>query len=263
MTADAQRSWRGGAIGTGGRRAPLLTAALATVVLAAACRSSGGGKSAGGGDAAPVTARLAEPADGSGDAPRAAGEGVAREESARYFPEPYDNLWIGEPLAEVRGEYPDLTPYASPADPERLEWQELKAPTGLMVRLGFVPGPTPQTTRLRSVQFMSLLPAPASPEAPPTAHSIAAWGAWMTHAYQPLMEGLKRKYGEKADVYSCGGGAKHPIVRIVWRGEAIAVTEAFMLHEKGLSSTLMITPVDVVERYLQATQCRWMQDRVM
>lgn len=188
---------------------------------------------------------------------------MAREESAQYFPEPYDNLWIGESLADFRADYPDATPYASPADPERLEWQELKAPTGLLVRLGFAAGPTPETTRLRSVQFMSLLPAPASPEASPTAHSIAAWSAWMTHAYQPLMEGLKRKYGESADVYSCGGGAKHPIVRIVWRGKAIAVTQAFMLHDKGLSSTLMITPLDVVERYLQATQCRWVQDRVM
>jgi len=264
MTADAQRSWRGGTTGSGGRRAALLLPALAGVVFAVTCRSSGGGgKSAGGGDAGPVTARLAEPADASGDAPQAAGEGVAREESARYFPEPYDNVWIGEPLAEFREDYPDATPYSSPADPERLEWQELKAPTGLLVRLGFVPGPTPETTRLRSVQFMSLLPAPASPEAPPTAHSIAAWSAWMTQAYQPLMEGLKRKYGEKADVYSCGGGAEHPIVRVVWRGKAIAVTEAFMLHDKGLSSTLMITPLSVVERYLQATQCRWVQDRVM
>ena len=119
------------------------------------------------------------------------------------------------------------------------------------------------TQRLRSVQFMSLLPTAAPPPGEPTPETTAAWQAWMVKAYEPLMEGLRQRYGEKADVYSCGGGAKHPIVRIVWRGKAIAVTEVFMLHDKGLSSTLMITPLALVDRYLEATQCRWVQDRVL
>ncbi len=223
----------------------------------------------------PETARRDVPAGAVPDAPpeaRATDGGTAtpapvdevvREESARFMPAPFQDLWIGEPLSEFRAAYPDATAYQAKADPERLHWQELQAPGGLIVRLGFGEAATPERSPLRSVQFLSLLQAPVGPNAPTTLQTVEAWQQWFMRAYTPHLAALRDKYGEKADVYSCAGGVQHPIVRIVWRGKALAVTIAFMMHDKGLSSTLMVTPLDTAERYLRATQCQWIQDRVL
>jgi hypothetical protein len=213
-------------------------------------------------DTATDAAPTADAPDG-GTANAAAGDEVVREESARFMPEPYQDLWIGEPLNEFRAGYPGSRPYEAKADPERLLWQELQEPDGLIVRLGFGNAELPLGRRLRSVQFMSLLQAPVGPNAPTTVQTVEAWRQWLTRAYAPHLAALRDKYGEKADVYSCAGASEHPIVRIVWRGEALAVTVAFMMHDKGLSSTLMVTPLDTAERYIRATQCQWIQDRVL
>ena len=207
-------------------------------------------------------APAARPADG-GPATAAADAEVLREESARFMPEPYENLWIGEPLPEFLAGHVHARPYVAKADPERLRWHELQEPNGLIIRLGFSDGATPAERFLRSAQFMSLLQAPVGPNAPTTVQTVEAWRQWMMRAYAPHLAALRDKYGEKADVYSCAGGSEHPIVRIVWRGRMLAVTIAFMMHDEGLSSTLMVTPLDTAERYIRATQCRWIQDRVL
>jgi hypothetical protein len=186
-----------------------------------------------------------------------------REESARWIPEPYHNLYLGETLALVREDYPDLRPYPSPSDPERLQWFELQGPNGLVLRLGFNSVGTPDSKLLRSVQFLSLLQGSVPTEAPADPRALAAWQEWIARAYGPHVQALREKYGERADVYTCAGTGDHPVVRLIWRGEAVAVTAAFLLHDKGLSSTLMFTPLDVAERYIKATQCRWLQDRVL
>jgi hypothetical protein len=245
--------------------APRSLLLLVLSLAPAACRSSGDAarRTPAAPDAALMVAEV-RPTPADGDAGAAPVDPAAiREESARFFPAPYDNLWIGEPMSEFLGDYPDAKPYASRSDPERLEWMERTGENGLLVRFGFGPGATQETKPLRSVQFMSLLPGPTNPEAAPSPMAVAAWQTWMAEAYAPHVQALKEKYGERADVYTCGGGSKHPIVRIVWRGRALAVTEAFMMHDKGLSSTLMVTPLDVAERYLRATQCRWVQDQVL
>jgi hypothetical protein len=213
-------------------------------------------------DAAADAAPTARAPDG-GAATAPADDEVLREESARFMPEPYLDLWIGEPLSEFRAGHPESRPYEAKADPERLLWHELQEPGGLIVRLGFGNAEAPLGRRLRSVQFMSLLQAPVGPNAPTTVETVEAWRQWLTRAYAPHLAALRDKYGEKADVYSCAGAAEHPIVRIVWRGQLLAVTVAFMMHDKGLSSTLMVTPLDTAERYIRATQCQWIQDRVL
>ncbi len=242
----------------------LLLALLGVLPACAPSRSHGDGAT--GGPRAP-TASDSSTTDPPGEAGLpAAPVDVAtrfREESARWLPEPYDNLYLGEPLALVLEDYPDARPYASPADPERLQWFELQGPRGLVLRLGFHPLGAPDTKQLRSIQFMSLLQGPVPTEAPAEPRALAAWQEWITRAYGPHVQALREKYGERADVYTCVGSGSHPVVRLVWRGEAVAVTAAFLLHDKGLSSTLMFTPLDVADRYIKATQCRWLQDRVL
>jgi hypothetical protein len=85
----------------------------------------------------------------------------------------------------------------------------------------------------------------------------------MEEGYRPMLQAMGARYGERADVYACRSGGQRPVMRVIWPREALAVTAAFYLHEKGLSSTLIIAPREMAERYVRATDCRWMQDRVM
>ncbi|MBN1771186.1 MAG: hypothetical protein JXB32_08005 [Deltaproteobacteria bacterium] len=243
---------------------PLLCALLAALPACGPSRSTTGGAPDGAGPpAATEVATTDAPAGPDVAAARVDVASVFREESARWIPEPYDDLYLGEPLAQVLEDYPEARPYVSPADPERLEWYELQGVRGLVLRLGFGTAGAPEAKRLRSVQFLSLLQGSVPADAPAEPRALAAWQEWISRTYGPHIQGLREKYGERADVYSCAGSGEHPVVRLVWRGEAVAVTAAFLLHEKGLSSTLMFTPLDVADRYIKATQCRWLQDRVL
>jgi hypothetical protein len=212
---------------------------------------------------------LREAGDAVDAPPEAASDGAAagpdrlREESARFMPRPYDLLWIGQPLDDVLADYPQARPFDARSDPERLEWHELTGANGLLVRVGFAPARDDAEQPLRSAQFLSLLAAPAPARAAPTPTTIEAWRVWFEELYQPLIDALRERYGETAEVYSCGGTGAHPVVRIVWRGRLLALTAAFLLHDKGLSSTLIVTTNSVTDRYLRATQCRFMQDRLL
>ncbi|NMC69517.1 MAG: hypothetical protein GYA57_05540 [Myxococcales bacterium] len=243
---------------------PHLAALLAGLVACGPSRARTG-EASGGSDAPIASGHVAPDAVTATDTPVARQDVAARfrEESARWIPEPYNDLYLGEPLQEVQESYPELRPFQTPADPERLEWYELHGPRGLVLRLGFSTAGKPDAKRLRSIQFLSLLQGPVPADAPAEPRAIAAWQEWLGRAYGPHIQALRDKYGERADVYSCAGSGEHPVVRIVWRGEALAVTAAFLMHDKGLSSTLMFTPLDVADRYIRATQCRWLQDRVL
>ncbi|MDI7269992.1 MAG: hypothetical protein QME96_18530 [Myxococcota bacterium] len=183
------------------------------------------------------------------------------EESAGFLPPPYDGLRIGAPKAVVLAAHPAARPSPRPADPERLDWYRMHGDGGLQVLLGFTREGGRGGAALAGVQFLSLL---AFERSGPAGESDPVRAAeWPASAYEPHMTALRERYGERADVYACPSGGSFPVIRVVWRGESLAVTAAFLMHEKGLSSTLVVTRREATDRYLRATGCTWMQDRLM
>lgn len=250
------------------RRLPAAAAACAVAAWAAGCHKDRPDESsppsaypAAGAGSEPTTPRgETESSDWGVDA----GDGGWAAESIRFMPPEYGDLRIGQPKNEVLAAYSEARPAREASDPERLEWYQFDTERGLRVMLGFDTNRSRGPPALAAAQFLSLLALPRGGSGTSAPGSeLVRNREWMEAVYEPHIRALRERYGDRPAVYSCPSGGPYPMVRAVWRGERLALTAAFLLHEKGLGSTLMITRVEVADRYIEATRCVWVQERLL
>ncbi len=161
--------------------------------------------------------------------------GRIQEESAELIPRLLEGVRLGQSLAEVRAQRPQLG--ASPIEQQGrvepgMEMYEEELSNGGRAIFAFERA----TGRLQRLQMLSLLPSP--------------------EAITPHLTAMHDQYGSPTGVWDCPMTGGVPTRRFTWRHGETTVSDVFLVYGGRVSVTLYIAPNAIILRSLRMSGCR-------